>query len=93
MNIINKTLGKAFKVPLCRQADLYRKSRPDAKKLAVEHGIEIELLRPGFNVWPPRTLADDADEFGGDHYVHDWNEVYERVKTYVAATAPVSEQA
>lgn len=89
---LGKLLGDAFKAPRQRQADAYRVSRPAAKKLALTHDIEIKPMKPGFNVWPPKALAEEADPFPGDHYANDWDEVLERVNAYVAATSPVTEQ-
>lgn len=86
MRVLNTLLGKTFKPPKARQPDPYRKSRPQAKQLAAQLGVEIEQLRPGFNVWPPKELMDtDDDEFKGDHYADDWDGVLERVKAYGAA--------
>jgi hypothetical protein len=69
MKALSKSIGQYFKAPASRPADPFRKSRPEAKKIATALGIEIEPMRPGFNVWPPAALADtDADEFGGDHF-------------------------
>lgn len=86
MRVLNALLGNAFKAPKARQPDPYRKSRPEAKRLAAQLGVEIEALRPGFNVWPPKAIADtDKDEFKGDHYAENWDDVLERVKAYGAA--------
>jgi hypothetical protein len=64
-----------------------------AINLAAEHGVDIQSMRPGFNVWPPKDLPDDADEYSGDHYVNEWDEVLERVKAYVEAKARTADQA
>jgi len=90
---LGKLLGAGFTAPRPRQADPYRKSRPAAKKLAATHGIEIQPLKPGFNVWPPKALAEEADPFPGDHYANDGDEALERVNAYVAAISPAAEQA
>lgn len=89
---LGKLLGNGFKARHRRQADPYRASRPTAKKLAATHGIEIEPMKPGFNVWPPKALVEEADPFPGDHYANDWDSVLERVNAYVAAISPVTEQ-
>lgn len=58
-----------------------------AKKLAKEHGIEIEDEQKEFDrlaVWPPEPLRDEGlDTFDGDHYVYDWTNALERVERYV----------
>lgn len=85
---LSRMLGGLFKAPRHRQPDPYRVSRPAAKSLAASHDIEIEQLKPGFNVCPLKALAEEAGEFAGDHYANDWDEVLERVRAYVAALAP-----
>ena len=56
---------------------------------AAEHGQRAAIMRPGFNVWPPKELADtDADELGGDHFADDWDAVLIREKAYAAVTTP-----
>jgi hypothetical protein len=78
---LNKLLTQAFTPP--RAPDVYRKSRDKSKKLAKQHSIEIQPMKPGHNVWPPKLLADSsADPFDGDHYANDWDEVCERVQKY-----------
>lgn len=86
MKQLKKSLGRYWKGTAKRQPDPFRKARPLAKELAATHSIEIEPLKPGFNVWPPEGIIDTpADEFGSDHYVEDWKAVLERVQAYVQA--------
>jgi hypothetical protein len=62
-----------------------------ARKLAAEYGIEIDRhtdldSRPW---WVSHPDLDDTpdDPHDGDHYVHSWEDVLERVEDYVAALA------
>lgn len=90
MKNLSAMLGQVFK-PAAKPKDPFRKARAEAKQLASQHGIEIEPLRPGFNVWAPAGLSDTpADPFEGDHYADDWSDVLERVKAYVSAAAPAA---
>lgn len=92
MQILNARMAQYFKPKAAPRSDPYRKSRPLAKQLAAALGVEIEAMRPGFNVWPPRGMLDSADEFNGDHFANDWDEVLERVQAYAAALqAPPTE--
>jgi hypothetical protein len=65
-------------------------ARVRAKKLAVEIGCEIERhndldSKPWWVDHP--ELTDEADPHDGDHYVHSWEEVLERVESYAEALA------
>lgn len=70
-------------------------ARRKAKRLALEHGIEIEVeSRYDFGerstqiiVWGHPSLSDDEalDPFCGDHYADDWRDALERVEEYVRA--------
>jgi hypothetical protein len=62
-----------------------------AEKLAAEHGIEIEIDRVEAGLthyWvtgPESAYPDDAgDPYEGDHIGTDWDDVLDRVETYVA---------
>ncbi len=87
MRNLKKLLNDCFKAPAVRKADPFSKSRPLAKKLAAEIGVEIEALKPGFNVWPPKIMEDADDPFSGDHYASDWDDVLEMVQAYYAGAA------
>ena len=85
MKQLSKDLSRIFSAPAPKKPDTQRKHREEAKSLAQKHCIEIEALRPGFNVWPPASVADtDRDPFAGDHYADDWQEVAVMVKQYAA---------
>ncbi|MBP8275557.1 MAG: hypothetical protein KAX55_01515 [Propionivibrio sp.] len=84
---LEKALGRVFKAPAPKKPDTQRRGREEAKKLAAEHGIEIEKLREGgMNVWPPKNLPDDLDPFDGDHFAADWTDALSMIKQYVAVT-------
>ena len=83
MTNLNQTLGRMSIPPPVRNPDLHRKDRIEAKRLAAERGMEIEKLRDGgWNVWPPKGMADADDPFHGDHYCNGWAEIYVMVRTY-----------
>jgi len=80
---LSRALKSIFKAPAPRNPDTQRKAREEAQRLANEHQIEIERLRGGgFNVWPPKGLADSLDPHSGDHYCCDWSEVVVMVRAY-----------
>lgn len=82
LRTLERALGKLFKGPAPKQQDKQRKPREEAKRLAAEHGIEIEKLPGGgMNVWAPARIAAD-DPFEGDHYANDWQEALVTVQTY-----------
>lgn len=89
---LEKALRRVFEAPVPKKPDTQRRSREEAKKLAAEHGIEIEKLREGgMNVWPPNALAEGSDPFEGDHYADDWGDALSMVKQYAeCCTAPTS---
>lgn len=78
------SLNRTFKAPRERKPDIYRKQREEAKKLAVQHGIEIERkgLESGMNVWPFKGFK-GIDPYEEDHYAGDWDEALTRVRAYV----------
>lgn len=83
MRALKKSLNNLFSTPKKRAPDNHRKAREAAKPLIQKLGIELEKFREGgFNVWPPKTLADHDDPFEGDHYANDWDDVLERVQAY-----------
>ena len=71
--------------------------RRKAKRLADEHGIDIETYRSydfgeynsSIIVWGQRDICDDEarDPFFGDHYADDWADALERVQEYVKLAA------
>lgn len=90
-----RRLGVMFRPTAARKPDTHRKARETARVLAAQHGIEIERLRGGgFNVWPPHASAtgrihpgvETVDEFDGDHYCNEWDEVLHMVKAYAKHT-------
>lgn len=65
--------------------------RRKAKRLAAEHGVEIEVERTydGFSniivwgpTWAPGVDEEDADPFYGNHYAEDWADALARVEDY-----------
>lgn len=79
---LSSMIARTFKPAAERKPDVHRKARESAKTLAAEHGIEIERIEGGFNVWPPRGHA-GVDPHDGDHFALDWSEVLTRVRAYV----------
>lgn len=63
-----------------------RKAREEAKRIAALHGIELERLEDGWNVWPPSGFeeAGHEDPFDGDHYAGSWPEVLRSAQAYAA---------
>lgn len=66
------------------------RARRKAKLLAAEHGIKIDIdqIEPGYrHIWVTGPEAvypgDKGDPYEGDHIVHNWEEVLERVEGYV----------
>lgn len=86
MKRLQKDLARIFKAPIARKPDPCRKAREEAKRLAKEHGIEIERVDSGFNVWPPRERESD-DPWAGDHYCQDWCEALTMVREYAGVSA------
>ena len=87
MNHLSQQLNRLFKPAAARKPDPYRTDRVEAKRMALERGLEIEKFKEGgFNVWPPKGMDDAADPFHGDHYCGDWAEVYVMVRTYWGRT-------
>lgn len=88
---LERSLGKLFNAPAKKKADLYRRQREEAKRLAALHKIEIEKMAgSGMNVWAPAAIADtEQDPFNGDHFAGDWGEALEMVKKY-AELVPVT---
>ena len=89
MRQLSRALSAAFRPPAPRRPDPHRKSREWAMPVAAEYGIEIERFKPadggGFNVWPPKKLAQAVgfvDPYEGDHYCHDWDQVESMVRQY-----------
>ena len=70
-----------------RPPDTERKPRQEAKRLAAEHGIQLDLNDPPDTIYvnPPDELErlglEDPREDG--HYCYDWIEALEVVKEYV----------
>lgn len=67
-------------------------ARAKAKRLATQHGIEIEVDRwDGYSrivVWGFDGVLDSGfDPFEGDHYAEDWSDALERVEAYVEVLA------
>ena len=80
MTTLSKTLSGYFK-PVTVRVDTQRKARNESKKLAASRGFEIERLKEGgFNVWPPKDIS--KDEFEGDHFANDWDEVLQKAQWY-----------
>lgn len=79
-------IAATFRAAPARKPDPFRRDRAEARALAAVHSIEIEPMRPGFNVWPPKSWR-GADPFEGDHYAQDWREVATMVRTYAAGPA------
>jgi hypothetical protein len=85
MNTIQRSLSKMFSSKPVRKPDTFRKDREWAKPVAAKHGIEIERLDFGWNVWPPKALTQIpgwTDPFDGDHFCHDWSEIKSMVSQY-----------
>lgn len=74
-------LTRTFKAPTPRKPDVHRKARETATALAKQHGIEIERIEGGFNVWPPRGFS-SLDPYEGDHFASDWSAILPRVEAY-----------
>jgi len=87
-----RMLTATFRPEPARRTDPHRKHREQAKRLAKLHGVEIEQLRPGYNVWPPRGYP-YADPCEGDHYCHDWEEVLGAVRCYTDVLEGVPSEA
>jgi hypothetical protein len=92
MIALQRELSRLFRPAPARQPDIHRKARQQAKALAKQHGIEIEPLNGGMNVWPPKGWADverwaGVDPFDGDHYCPDWTEALQMVGVYARAVA------
>ena len=69
-----------------KRQDSQRKAREEANRLADLHGISIERLRDGINVWPPMAISDtDRDPYDGDHFANDWSDALEMVQAYAKA--------
>lgn len=79
------------KVQKDERAKAEEKARREARKLAKEHNIEIEVERwvcgadayTRIVVWGPKGVDMDDDPFEGDHYAEDWHDALERVQEYV----------
>lgn len=83
MRTLQRQLGSMFKPRAGRKPDSHRAAREQAKRIALQRGIEVEPLQGGgFNGWPPRALDPGSDPFEGDHYAGDWSEVLEHVQGY-----------
>ena len=83
MKTLQKALTSAFRPSAPRKPEPHARKRLRAKKLASEHGIELEkFAEGGLNVWPPRTLA-SPDPFEEDHYAIDWEAALNMVEEYV----------
>lgn len=79
-----KKIDEPILPPKPRAPVLSMKKRTEA--LAAEHGIEArrDLGIESGSIWVGcDALQDDADPFGGDHYVDSWSEAFERVNVYV----------
>ena len=70
-----------------RSKDRYASARAKARQLASKHGCEIDIDRNyygGFtHYWvygPDHVEADKDYPYEGDHIVHDWDEVVERIE-------------
>jgi len=89
---LEMSLGKLFNAPAKKKADLYRRQREEAKRLAALHNIEIEkLVEGGMNVWAPAAIADtEQDPFNGDHFASNWDEAVEMVKKYAELVSVTS---
>ena len=83
---LERHLTKIFASSKPKKLDSFRKEREKAKRMAAEHGIEIErLAEGGMNVWPPSQVADtDRDPFTGDHHAEDWQVALSMVQQYAA---------
>ncbi len=79
---LERELARLFSTPKPKKTDTTRGSRTKAKALAAAHGIEIERVDGGMNVWPPSTVSDAADPFAGDHYCNDWSEALSMAEAY-----------
>lgn len=86
MKSLRRSLGALFTPRAVRRGDPHRKAREKSTRLALQLGVEVERFREGgFNVWPPKGLADENDPFAGDHYATDWTEVLEHMQGYATA--------
>lgn len=82
MKTLSRALRATFSAPAKRNPDPHRVARQEARRLAKEHGIDIERLRDGgMNVWPPKGFAGD-DPYEGDHFAADWGEALPMVRAY-----------
>ena len=89
MRALKKSLNNLFGAPKKRAPDNHRKAREVAKPLIQQLGIELEKLPGGgYNVWPPKAIAAQADPFEGDHYADDWGGVLEMVRGYEKLCQP-----
>jgi hypothetical protein len=84
MRTLQRALRAAFQPP--RATDPQRRAREEAKRLAGLHGICLEKLGGGINVWPPRGYV-AADPYEGDHYAQDWCEALDHIRAYVPEEA------
>lgn len=92
MKTLSASLGRMFKPAHVRKADMQRKAREEAKRLAIAHGVEIESFKGegGMNVWPPKAYR-LQDPWEGDHYAQDWSEALYMVRTYAGLEQGPSE--
>lgn len=90
MKTLQRELGRMFRPTPARRPDPHRKARELAKPLAKKHGIELERIEGGINVWPPKDMV-LADPWEGDHYAQDWSEVLLMVRTYAGENYGPSE--
>lgn len=81
LKVLERDLGKIFGGKQPPKKDAFRSARAKAKALASKHGIEVERLDGGMNVWAPDGLG-GPDPFEGDHFANDWAEALSMVTTY-----------
>lgn len=79
-------LARAFGPQPARLPNLHRRARVEAQALARQHGIEIERLDSGMNVWPPKAFA-LPDPWDGDHFCEDWCQACRMVRAYAEGLA------
>ena len=93
MSHLARRLGATFlpKPEKQRQPDRHRKARERAQVVAKQFGIKVEREGSGLVVWPPASIPDGADAYGGDHGCQDWSEAAEAVDHYVTLLAPPDE--
>lgn len=84
MKALQKQLAGMFRVPRQRESTAQRRARERAQPIAERWGIEIEPLRPGMNVWPPKGFR-GIDPFEGDHFAQDWEIALSMVRAYASA--------